>query len=335
MRIGIDISQMAYEGTGTATYFRNLVTWLLRVDKKNEYVLFAGALRKRYVFSLSGLHPDIWPLPPTVLDLLWNQLHTLPVEWLIGKIDIFHSSDWTQPSTRALKVAPILDMLVYKYPQSLHPTIVATQKRRLAWVKKEADHIITISKSTKKDIVEILKISPEKISVTYLAPGEEFSPQPKDRIATVRQKYQLDGDYFLTMGEPNSRKNIETVVKAAKEIGANLAIIGHTGLGVIPQSDLPALYSGAKCFVYASRYEGFGLPILEAMACGTSVICGRNSSLPEAAGDAATYVNIDDINDLAESMATIKKTGRERTQARKFSWGKTANETVKIYEEMA
>lgn len=313
MKIGIDISQTVYEGTGTATYFKNLVSWLPKIDTKNKYVFFGSSLRRR--------RPGFWPFPPTALDFIWNRLHVFPVENLIGSIDIFHSSDWTQPPTRAKKVAPILDMIVYKYPESLHPQIVAVQKRRMEWVKKEADRVITISQSAKKDIMDILKIPEEKIKVVYLAPGEAFKPQP-----------EIIKDYVLTIGNlSNLRKNVANVVAACQKINVPLKIID----GTVAQSDLPKLYSQAKCFVYASSYEGFGIPILEAFGCGTPVICGNNSSMPEVAGDAATYANVESIDDLAEKIANIKPTGKEISQAKKFSWEKTARETLKVYEELA
>lgn len=105
--------------------------------------------------------------------------------------------------------------------------------------------------------------------------------------------------------------------------------------GTVTQNSLPKLYAQAKCFVYASLYEGFGIPILEALACGTPVVCGQNSSMPEVGGDAVTYADVGDINDLADKIGSVKKTGLEISQAKKFSWEKTARETLKIYEELA
>ncbi len=311
MRIGIDISQTVYEGTGSAKYFNNLITWLPKVSR-HDYVFFGSSLRRR--------RPGFWPFPPTALDFLWNLLHVMPVETLIGKVDVFHSSDWTQPPTKAKKIAPIFDMVVYKYPDETHPQIVAVQKRRMAWVKKEADMVVTISESSKRDIVEILNIPPEKIKVVYLAQTDEFKPQKEERR-----------DYVLTIGSPsNLRKNVANVIAACKKINVPLKIID----GTVAQADLPKLYAQAKCFVYASVYEGFGIPILEAMACGTPVICGQNSSMPEVAGNASTYANVESVDDLAKKIKGIKKTGLEIAQASKFSWEKTARETVKLYESL-
>lgn len=319
MKIGIDISQIAYEWTGTAKYFENLISWLPKVAQQNEYRLFASSLRRQD--KLRPFAKIVWPFPPTVLDFLWNQLHVFPVENFIGEVDVFHSSDWIQPPTKAKKVCPILDMVVYKYPQSVHPQIVAVQKRRMKLVKKEADLVITISESSKKDIVEILKIPPEKVRVVYLAPGLEFKPQN-----------EVAKDYVLTMGSiSNLRKNVANVIAACEKANIPVKIID----GSVTQDELPKLYARAKCFVYASSYEGFGIPILEAMACGIPVICGKNSSMPEVAGEAATYANVESVDDLADKIAHVNPTGKELSQAKKFSWEKTARETLKVYEELA
>jgi len=171
MKIGIDISQTAYPGTGVANYTRNLVTALLRVDKKNEYVLFFSSLRKKCPLAVGGLANvtlKTFKFPPALLDLLWNRWHLLPIEWLIGKVDVFVSSDWLQPPTlEAKKVTTIHDLIVYKHPEGLAAKIIAVQKRKLAWVNKEADVVICDSQSTQKDVSEILGISEKKLRVIY------------------------------------------------------------------------------------------------------------------------------------------------------------------------
>lgn len=171
MKIGIDISQTAYPGTGVANYTRNLVTALLRMDKKNEYILFFSSLRKKCPMVISDF-PNAslktFKFPPTLLDFLWNRLHICPIEWFVGKVDVFLSSDWLQPPTaRARKVTTIHDLIVYKHPEGLAKKIIAVQKRKLAWVKKEADAVICDSLSTKKDATEILGISEKKLRLVY------------------------------------------------------------------------------------------------------------------------------------------------------------------------
>jgi len=175
MKIGIDISQLAYENTGVANYLESLVKSLVGQDSDNEYVLFYSSLRRPIQKSKLKLQKEnskvkikTFRLPPLLLDLLWNRLHILPIERLIGEVDAFISSDWTQPPTKkAKKVTILYDLIVYKYPEETAKTIVETQKRRLNWVKKEVDAILCISESTKNDAEKILKIPKERLFVTY------------------------------------------------------------------------------------------------------------------------------------------------------------------------
>ncbi|MBI2028480.1 MAG: glycosyltransferase [Candidatus Levybacteria bacterium] len=187
MKIGIDISQIAYEGTGVARYLRSLVEELLRIDKKNEYVLFFSSLRRKIPsFAKAASFAEVatkaesagkrnskikaFRFPPSLLDLLWNRLHILPVEWLIGDVDIFITSDWTEPPVLRAKKATILyDLIVYKYPQETDKHIVEVQKRKLEWAKKESDLIFCISEATKKDAMEILDVEEERLKV--ILPG--------------------------------------------------------------------------------------------------------------------------------------------------------------------
>lgn len=176
MRIGIDISQLAYEGTGVASFLKGLVESLVQQDVENEYVLFYSSMRKefsisnfQFLINASILNVQIkkFRFPPTFLDILWNRLHIFPVEWLIGPVDVFISSDWTQPPSKAKKVTILYDLIVYKYPEETAKKIVDVQKDRLKWVKKEVDKILCISQATKKDAMEILRIPESRLEVVY------------------------------------------------------------------------------------------------------------------------------------------------------------------------
>lgn len=176
MKIGIDVSQMAYERTGVANYLEHLVGNLLKMDKENEYVLFFSSLRKSisHKFSTANFQIKTFRLPPILLDILWNRFHVFPIEWLIGDVDIFITSDWTEPPTAKAKKATILyDLIVYKYPEETDKKIVETQKRKLEWVKKESEMIFCISEVTKRDAMEILGIEEKRLKVIY--PGV-YSP---------------------------------------------------------------------------------------------------------------------------------------------------------------
>lgn len=190
MRIGIDISQIVHEGTGVATYLREMVRAMLTVDKKNEYVLFGASLRKRYVFTqyfravehlTNRVHLIIVPIPPTLLDFLWNRLHVLPIERFIGRVDVFWSSDWTQPPlAHARGITTIHDLSIFRYPEASHAStqydwgsgrlianIVETQKQRLAWVKHECKIILCDSEATKQDVMSLVGIAGHKLKVIY------------------------------------------------------------------------------------------------------------------------------------------------------------------------
>lgn len=175
MTIGIDISQLAYPNTGVSNYLYNLVLKLLEIDKKNEYVLFFSSLRrdiKNQIFEIKNINQKVkikhFKIPLLLLDLIWNKLHIFPIEKFIGEVDIFITSDWTEPPTRRAKKATILyDLIIYKYPNETDKKIVETQKRKLHWVKKESDLIFCISQATKRDAIEILGIDSEKLSVSH------------------------------------------------------------------------------------------------------------------------------------------------------------------------
>ncbi len=364
MKIGIDISQSAYPGTGVATYTNNLIENLLSIDKSNEYVFFYSSLRCSYRGSLPNVKE--FKFPPTMLNFLWNKIHIVPIEWLIGKTDIFHSSDYLQPPTNAPKVSTIHDLTVYKYPQTQHPKIIDAIIRSNKWIKKEAKSVIAVSEATKKDIIEILNIPAEKIEVIHEAAGKQFNERvqnEKEKIKQVKEKYGIgETEYILSVGTQEPRKNIARLIKAyqllSNEVSfgnSSLVIVGKFGwgekiapvkgiilTGYVSDEDLPYLYAGARLFVYPSLYEGFGLPILEAMGCGCPVVSSDTSSLPEVGGKAVVYINPENVENIAKGiLEAIKPASRKILieagfiQAQKFSWEKCAQETLKVYERTA
>ena len=358
MKIGIDISQIVY-GTGVSVYTQNLIENLRKIDKKNDYLLFGGSLRQKEKLKKFGA--KLFSFPPTLADFVWNRLHILPVENFLGPIDVFHSSDWTQPPTKAAKVTTIHDFGFLKYPEVAHPKIKAVMERRFKWIKKEVDLIIAVSQATKKDIMEILNIPEEKIRVVYEAVSEDIN-QVKDQkiIEKVKKKYGLKGSYLLSVATLEPRKNLKRIIKGfglLKKKDLSLVIAGKSGwdkeisqwglknkdqriifTGYISQEDKLALYSGATCFVFPSLYEGFGLPILEAMKCGCPVVTSNVSSMPEVAGKAGILVDPLNVKNIAEGINQAIKDKKELInkgfeQVKKFSWEKTARETLKVYQE--
>ena len=177
MKIGIDISQIVYEGTGVARHVRYIVKTLLSIDQSNEYVLFGSSLRKKsilnsFVKEMQQLHPrvigKIISLPPTMLDCLWNILHIIPITRIIGHVDIFWSSDWTQPPLGTAKgVTTIHDLSFLKYPKQTDKRIIAVHNRRLKHALKECSMFFCVSESTKKDVMELYTMTSQKLSVVY------------------------------------------------------------------------------------------------------------------------------------------------------------------------
>lgn len=358
MRIGIDVSQVVY-GTGVSTYTRNLVTNLLKIDKENEYILFGFSLRrKRELYSFfntlkgSNFKERVFPLPPTACDLLWNRLHLVLIERIIGKVNVFHSSDWFQPPSKAFKVTTIHDLVPLKFPELSHPKIVSTHNARLKRVKEEVDIAIVPSQTTSRDLADF-GFDANKIRVIPEAPDPSFKPASLDACRKIRGKYQIEGKFLLAVGI-NPRKNTEKVIEAfeilKKEANLKLVIIGEQIslkipkrqnvrlVGYVSEAEKPAFYSAAEVLVYPSLYEGFGLPILEAFACKTPVVTSNIGSLKEVAGEAAVLVNprsidsiVDGIEKSLKSSENYIKKGVKRVK--KFSWEKAAKDTLKIYSE--
>lgn len=177
MRIGIDISQIVYEGTGVSRYVRNMVRTLVSQKSDHEFILFGGAIRQSsllhgFIAEMHAINPRvrgvIVSLSPRILDFLWNRLHIVPVEWFTGSLDVFWSSDWTQPPlSRAVGVTTIHDLTVLLYPESFASSIVSVQKRRLRRAKDECSMFLCDSEATKKDLVKLLKIPDDRLHVVY------------------------------------------------------------------------------------------------------------------------------------------------------------------------
>lgn len=322
MIIGIDISMLVYAGSGVATYTYELVRHLLMVDRENEYRLFYSSRRKpkRVLeqleeFKKLGGKVFAYPLPPWFLKLIWNRWQVVPVEWLIGKVDVYHSSDFLRPpllpGTNGMTT--IHDLTWKIYPEYHTPDIVAGHERKLRRTIEGGDTIIVDSQNTRKDLFKFYPVvDKKKVHVIPLGVSERFKPvKDKKVIKKMLAKYQLPTSkpYLLYVGAIEPRKGLKRAVEVFSELIKNdkykdfmFVIAGRAGWkneelfglveslqlkervlfpGYVEDEDLPALYSGAELFVYLSEYEGFGLPPLEALACGTKVLVSRNSSLSE------------------------------------------------------
>lgn len=357
MKIAIDISQIVYKGSGVEVYTENLVRSIAELDNKNQYLLFGSSLRettKLKVFceefsKYANFEYKLFNLPPSILNILWNRLHKFPIDKFIGRVDVLHTSDWLEPPSFAKKVTTIHDLVVYSNPDSVNKSIVETQRQKLFWVSKESNKVIAVSNSTREDIISYLKISDKKISVIYEAANDGFKKiTDKDALTNIKNKYSLPEKFFLVVGANQERKNLKRILQAHSQINSySLVIVGNVReqiasekvlrLGFVPENDLPAIYSLASSLVYVPLYEGFGLPILEALNCGCQVVASNVSSLPEVGGDAVFYVEPLSIDDIADKMKLSLKSPKKNldVQAAKFSWKITALKTINLYESLA
>jgi len=358
MKIGLDISQIVYQ-TGVSRYTAELVKQLLKIDEANQYFLYGGSLRQRSILRSFVLSLDKQPdyrlglMSPKLADLFWNRLNLFPPDK--GQfLDLFHASNWALPKTRCPLVTTIHDLTFIKFPKEHLPYYIKVHTRHLKRAKKLADLIITDSQASKKDLIDY-GIDPQKIRVVYLAASDIFKPRLDKKIL---EKYQLTKPYLLTVGTQEPRKNLKNLIAAYQKLEnpPALVIAGKVGwgqptkivkrvnlVGFVPDEDLVTLYSGAKAFIYPSLYEGFGLPILEALSCACPVIVSKVSSLPELAGSAALYFNPLKHENIATAISQLLNLSSSQhhhlkqqslIQAKRFSFKTTAKETLTVYKEL-
>lgn len=374
-RIAIDYTPAIEQSGGIGRYVRELTTALAKLDAENEFRLFvAGAAAD----ELS--HPPAanfqWrptAISPRWLARIWQRARMpLPVELFTGKVDLFHATDFvlppTLPSTRALLT--VHDLSFLRAPEAASPPLKAYLDAVVPRSVARADHILADSKATKRDLIDLYETPADKITVLYSGVDQRFE-RVNDRraLAATRAKYRLaDIRYILSVGTVQPRKNYSRVIRAlaqARASGLDLhyAIAGGEGwleaemrhtiasagmgdfvhlLGFVDDEDLPALYSEAQAVLTPSLYEGFGLPVLEAMACGVAVITSNVSSLPEVAGDAAILVDPTDTVALRDAIIAVETDTALREQlvrmgyrqAQKFTWRRSATELLSVYRSL-
>ena len=218
MKIAIDISSVIY-GTGVSVYTKNLVKNILKIDHNNDYILFGGSLRRNLelksflsTFKGKSMQGKVFLLPPTLADIIWNKLHIINIEKLIGKVDVFHSSDWSQPPSKAFNVTTVHDLVPLKFPKLSDPKIVLTHQARMNWVIKEVKRVIVPSIATATDVEE-LGIESKKIRVIPESVDPRIKPTNLNEIKNLKRKYRISGKYLLAVGA-NPRKNTENIISA-------------------------------------------------------------------------------------------------------------------------
>jgi glycosyltransferase involved in cell wall biosynthesis len=382
MRLGINGFFWNHRLTGSGQYTRQLVYGLSRLPDGPEGVLFTtkgGELHtdpESLGASIQGcmLTPSI-PLTEN-LSKLWFEQISFPRACLKRRVETAHVPYFAPPLHSDTKVVvTIHDLIPLILPAYRGSVLVRLYTRLVSAAARRATAIIADSQASKQDITSLLEIPPERIHVVYLAVGEDFRPvQDPQALAQIREKYDLTDQYILYLGGFDQRKNLKTLLSAFSLLvdtlspSVHLVIAGslpresssffpdpqviaqRLGLedrvsliGWVPEEDKPALYSAATVFVFPSLYEGFGLPPLEAMACGAPVITSDRSSLPEIGGQGAVLVDPEDTDALAAAIVTLieDKKGREELaargleRARGFSWERTAAETLAVYKSVA
>jgi glycosyltransferase involved in cell wall biosynthesis len=376
MIIGIDVSSIAYQ-TGVSNYTLNLVKNLILIDNKNHYKLFYSSLRLPLPPEIKDLQKKTnvtiyhFRLPPTLLQILWNQLRLFPIEMFIGKCDIFHTSDWTQPPTITAKtITTIHDLTPFLHPEWHHPKVIKAHRNKMFWASKKCSLFICVSQNTFNDLIKLFpQINKSKIKVIYEAAEDKYNiftqlPEniQKQKILSIKQKYKLN-DFILAQGTREPRKNLNRLIQAftnfKQQYSKNklqLAITGKYGwgndikthnsdvkiLGFIPEVDMVYLHAAALCLAYPSLYEGFGLPIIKSFKVGVPVITGDNSSLKEISQDAALLVDPSSITDIQKAIEKISSNLKLRDElskkglkiAKQFNWQKTAQQTLQVYNSL-
>jgi len=360
MKIAIDISQIIY-GTGVSVYTRNLVASLIKLYPNDQYLLFGGSFRRQNELEIFSqrlkAESKIFPMPPKLADLIWNSFHLLPIEKIIGNVDLIHTSDWVEPPSQIPKVTTVHDLVPFKYKETTQSDIYNTHRKKIAWVCRESRAVFAVSESTKKDLIQDLHFDPKKIFVTLEGVESFYRPQPPNFVDQIKKKYGLSGDYLVCLSTIEPRKNQENLIKAFQEVKKvypqmQLLIGGKTGWGKVPQvitgvimpgflpdADLPALYTGCSAYVLPSLYEGFSLSHLCAMACGAPVVGSNLSSMPEVIGRSGVLVDPKSIEDITAGIIKAVQNRFEFKEkslkrASLFSWEETARLTHQVYESI-
>lgn len=376
MRIGLEITAAVQQGGGIGRYVREMLSALSDIDQSNQYRLFYASKNKSSHATLDL--PDNFrvrhlPVNDIWLARIWQRIRLpLPVELITGFLDIYHSPDFTLPPI--LSDIPTLltvhDLSFLRDPESAAPGLRGYLEVAVKRSVQLATHVLADSQSTKNDLIELYATPEDKITVLYAGVSSTFRRiTDLDQLMKVRKRYRLgDQPFVLSVGTLQPRKNHATLIKAFEltlmDSDYNLVLAGGQGWsyeevydlvrsrglqhrvlfpGFVADEDLSALYSSADVMAFPSLYEGFGLPVLESMACGVPVLASNLSCLPEVAGDAALFVDPRDVEAMSAAMlklvsnvdlrGTLRKKGFERVE--QFSWQSSAANLLRVYRDLA
>src|SRR4030095_13534845 len=373
MHIGIDAHAIGARQGGNETYISNLIKSLAEIDGENLYTIYladAGAAAQwRESFTTRYKNFSLRLLPPP------TPLVRVPVyltyELFRRPVDVLHVQYTAPPFCRVPVVVTIHDLAFERMPETFTRRGSFQLKLTVRRTAKKAARIATVSEYSRQDLLDIYKLPPEKVVVTYNGVESSFTPQPSvpNEAEGVRRRFGVSRDFLLAVGSLQPRKNLVRLIRAyarlrseREDFRSQLVIVGRKLwlasaifdevkrqrwaddvilTGYVADEDLPALYRAARAFVYPSLFEGFGLPPLEAMACGTPVVTSDVSSLPEITGDAALLIDPNDERALANALIEVVNNARLRAelrekgiaQAKKFTWRDAAEKTLRLYQE--
>lgn len=365
-------SAASYRAAGINRVLQHLLAELPAVPGNEQYLVYApysDANRRLLAAPRVRSRLSRLPMDRPPVRIAWEQT-VLPVELLREGADLLHALGFVSPlAWRGKTVVTVYDLSFLRFPEVYNRanrmylgTFTPPSLRR-------ADRVITISEDARRDVVELCGVAPERVTPILLAADERFHPAPPAEVEAFRRRQGLPERFVLYQGTLQPRKNVEALVRAYAllrsqgsddhilvlagprgwqyepifELTRQLGLEGSvTFPGFVPDDDLPLWYSSATVFAFPSRYEGFGLPLLEAMACGAPVVSSNASSLPEVVGDAGLLVDPSDVEGLCSALRRVLEdeplrqalSAAGQARARTFSWRRTASETVQVYREV-
>ncbi len=365
MRIGLAARWLQLPSGGAREYTFNLIQSLLQIDDRNEYFVFHGDS------ACLGSFPSATEVLLPGRNKLWWDYGQLPAGVKRRRIDLLWTPSYIIPLRIGCKaVASVLDLAYYTLPRSYQLTDVLYMRLAMPRSFRRADALLAISTHTQADLLRLFPFTRSKVTVTPLAPhGRYRKGLEASVLQAARSKYFLPEHFVFYAGSISPRKGLPYLLEAFARLKRlhNLphrlvftggwrwgntdldALIDRLNirsemliLGDISVADMPALYTLADLFVYPSLYEGFGLPVLEAMACGCPVVCSNLTSLPEVAGEAAIQVDPRDVPAMAEAMYRVLSNatlchdliGRGFIRAATFTWEATARKTLEVFEQV-
>ncbi len=381
MHIAIDYTAAVRQGAGIGRYTRSLIGALAEIDTENQYTLFvAGGWDSGEETGPLGGNFRVRSVPLTdrLLNILWQRMRVpIPIQVITGRIDLFHSPDFVLPPVgQTPTMLTVHDLSFLRVPEHFVPGFKEYLEGAVSRAVRRADHILADSRSTRRDLIELLEVHPDKVSVIYPGVDARFTEiRDPSVMSAVARRYELPSQFVLGLGTLQPRKNFKGLIAAFARLVASseggdsfanlhLVICGGSGWmcediveavkrhgltervhlpGFVRDEDLPAIYSLASVFAFPSWYEGFGLPVLEAQACGTPVVVADNSSLPEVVGDGGLLVKAGNTDELAHAISLALTDSQlrgnlisaGRAQAARFSWNTAAQELHAAYQSLA